>query len=292
MALLVAACSGEQTTASSAAEQQSESAGASETSTASSNAGGSGFEAGSMRDLNGVWQAMSRANFDVETHHARSALQLTDGPMGPVPDKSVVALGAVGAVPAGYGVVEGGSIPYTEDALKTRDENKANWVSRDPEIKCYLPGVPRATYLPFPFQILQNDGQTLFVYEFANTVRNIFLDDPGEAPIDSWMGQSYGYWDGDSFVVEVTAQNGRTWIERAGNFTSPETKVTERFTKVDDNHIRYQATLEDPSIYTEPWTMEMTLYRLTGADAELQEFNCVPFVEELLYGNLRKEPVQ
>lgn len=253
----------------------------------------SGFQAGSARDLNGVWQALNRANYDVEAHHARHAMQLIEGPMGPQPDKRVVALGAVGAVPAGAGVVTSGNeIPYTEEALATRNENRANWIERDPEIKCYLPGVPRATYLPFPFQILQNADQTLFVYEYANAVRNINLVDPGEAPIDSWMGQSYGKWDGDTFVVEVTAQNGQTWLDRSGNFTSPETKVTERYTRISDNHIRYEATLEDPSIYREPWTMEMILYRKIGGEGRLQEFNCVEFVEELLYGHLRKEPLQ
>ncbi|MBI1394111.1 MAG: hypothetical protein GC152_15370 [Alphaproteobacteria bacterium] len=251
-----------------------------------------GFAAGGLRDLNGVWRAMGRANFDLEAHHARHALQLVEGPMGPLPDKRVVALGAVGAVPAGPGVVVGDEIPYTAEARQIRDENRANWIDRDPEIKCYLPGVPRANYMSHPFQILQNSDQTLFVYEYANAVRNINLVDPGEAPIESWMGQSYGRWEGDAFVIEVTAQNGQTWLDRAGNFTTPNLKVTERLTKIDDSHIRYVATLEDPSIYTRPWRIEMILYRMMEADGSLQEFNCVEFVEELMYGHLRKERVQ
>ncbi len=274
------------------AEVQSDEADAGAGTTQASTAGGEGFEPGGKRDLNGVWRAMNRANFDLEAHHARHALQLVDGPMGPVPDKRVVALGAVGAVPAGPSVVEGGEIPYTDEARATRDDNRANWIDRDPEIKCYLPGVPRATYMPYPFQILQSADQTLFVYEYANAVRNVFLEDPGEAPIDSWMGQSYGRWDGDTFVVEVTAQNGRTWFDRSGNFGTPTLKVTERYTKIDDSHIRYQATLEDPEVYTRPWDIEMVLYRLVEDDGSLQEFNCVEFVEELMYGHLRKEPVQ
>jgi hypothetical protein len=244
------------------------------------------------RDLNGVWQVLNTANYDLEAHHARHAMQLRKGPRGPVPDARVVALGAVGAVPAGPSMVEGGRIPYRPEALATRNENRANWIDHDPEIKCYLPGVPRATYMPFPFQILQNDDAVLFVYEYAGAVRNIHLQDPGEAPLDSWMGQSYGYWDGDTFLVEVTAQNGQTWFDRSGNFASSQLKVTERYTKIGPDHIAYTATLEDPSIFTEPWTISMTLYRRIGPDAELMEFNCVEFVEELIYGHLRMEPLE
>ena len=173
-----------------------------------------------------------------------------------------------------------------------RDANRENWIDRDPEIKCYLPGVPRATYLPFPFQIIQNDEAMLIIYEYANAVRNIELTDPGEAPLDSWMGQSFGYWEGDTFVVEVTAQNGQTWFDRSGNYMSSLGKVTERYKRIDDNHIQYTATIEDSETFTEPWTIEMTLYRLVGPDATLQEFNCVSFVEELLHGHLRKEPIR
>ena len=244
------------------------------------------------RDLNGVWQVLNTANYDLEAHHARHALQLRDGPRGPLPDPRVLALGAVGAVPAGPGVVEGGRIPYTAEALARRDDNRANWIDRDPEIKCYLPGVPRATYMSFPFQILQNDDAVLFAYEYAGAVRNIYLEDPGEAPVDSWMGQSYGYWDGDTFVVEVTAQNGQTWLDRAGNFASSQLSVTERYTKIGPDHIRYSATLDDPATFTEPWRIGMILYRRIGPDAELMEFNCVEFVEELMYGHLRKEPLE
>lgn len=243
------------------------------------------------RNLSGVWQVLNTANYDLEAHRARHAMQLRDGPMGPVPDARVVALGAVGAVPAGSSVVDNGTIPYTAEALAVRDDNRANWIERDPEVKCYLPGVPRATYMSFPFQILQNDDAVLFVYEYANAVRNIHLKDPGPAPVDSWMGQSYGYWDGNTFVVEVTAQNGQTWLDRSGNFASSEVKVTERYTKIGPDHIEYTATLEDAATYTEPWTMRMILYRRIGPDAELFEFNCVEFVEELIYGHLRREPL-
>src|SRR5216684_3371965 len=142
-------------------------------------------------DLNGIWQSLNEANYDLEGHTARSAMALRPGPYGPVPAAPVLALGAVGAVPPSLGVVEGGEIPYKPEALKTKKENHENWLSRDPEIKCYLPGVPRATYIGQPFQIFQNATQLFIAYQYAGAVRNIYLKDPGPAPVDSWMGQSF-----------------------------------------------------------------------------------------------------
>ncbi len=243
-------------------------------------------------DLNGTWQALNRANYDLEHHPAKAAMALREGPEGPVPAKAVVALGAVGAVPAGIGVVVGGEIPYQPKARRQRTKNRENWLTRDPEIKCYLPGIPRATYLPFPFQILHNEDALFFAYEYAGAVRNIHLEDPGPAPIDSWMGQSVGRWDGDTLVIETTGQNDQTWLDRAGNFHSEKLRVVERFTPTSPHTISYEATLEDEKVFTKPWTIRMTLYRLVGDDARLQQFNCVEFVEELLYGHLRKKPLE
>lgn len=246
---------------------------------------------GGHPDLNGVWQALNGANWNIEPHAASSALQTRAGPAGPVPAKEVVALGAVGAVPAGLGVVVEGTIPYKPEALKKRDENKANYLARDPEVKCYLPGVPRANYMGFPFQILQSDSALLFTYEYASAVRNIFLKDPGEAPVDSWMGQSWAKWEGDTLVVTVTGLNDQTWLDRAGNHHSDQLKVVERYTPIDATHLRYQAEITDPETYTKPWHIDMTLYKRVGADARLQQFKCVEFVEELMYGKLRKNPL-
>ena len=105
-------------------------------------------------DLNGVWQVLNTANYDILPHAARAALALRPGPNGPVPAKAVLALGAVGSVPAGLGVVDGGDIPYKPEALARKQENQAHWIDRDPELKCYLPGIPRAMYMPYPFQIV------------------------------------------------------------------------------------------------------------------------------------------
>jgi hypothetical protein len=246
---------------------------------------------GGKPDLNGTWQALSRANDDLEAHAARAGRALREGPHGPVPAKEVLALGAVGAVPAGLGVVVGGAIPYQDWAKKRKAENQAQWLAKDPEIKCYLPGIPRATYLPYPFQILHNEDALFFAYEYAGAVRNIHLADPGPAPIDSWMGQSVGKWEGDTLVIETTGQNDQTWLDRAGNFHSEALRVVERFTPTSPHTLAYEATLEDAKVFTRPWKIQMTLYRRLGDDAVLQQFNCVEFVEELIYGHLRKKPL-
>ena len=246
---------------------------------------------GGKPDLNGIWRVMNRANDDLEDHGARGALAWREGPKGPVPAKEVVALGAVGSVPAGMGVVVGGEIPYRDWARKKKAENQASWLTSDPEVKCYLPGIPRATYMPYAFQILQNEDALFFAYEYAGAVRNIHLTDPGPAPIDSWMGQSVGTWDGDTLVIETTGQNDQTWLDRSGNFHTEEMRVVERFTPTSPAILQYEATIEDPKVFTRPWTIRMPLYRLVDADAHLHQFNCVEFVEELLYGHLRKEPL-
>jgi hypothetical protein len=243
-------------------------------------------------DFNGIWQAMNTANWDLEPHAARPALAMRQGPVVPVPAKEVVAFGAVGAVPSGLGVVEGGEIPYTPEGRKKKDENQANWLSRDPEIKCYLPGVPRATYMPFPFQIFQSDRAFAIAYEYAGAYRNVYLKDPGPPQVDSWMGQSVGRWEGDTFVIDANGFHDQSWFDRAGNHHSEALKVTERYTMTDTDHIRYEATIEDPKTFTRPWKMSMPLYRRVETGARLGQFKCVEFVEELLYGHLRKEPVK
>jgi hypothetical protein len=242
-------------------------------------------------DLNGIWQALNTANYDLEPHSARHAMALRPGPHGPVPAKEVLYLGAVGAVPGGMGVVEGGAIPYKPEALKIRNENREKWLERHPEIKCYLPGVPRATYMPYPFRILQNRSAFAIAYEYAGAVRNILLKDPGTAPADSWMGQSVGHWEGDVFVIETTGLNGMAWLDRSGNFTSDNVKVTERFTRTSPDHLQYEATIDDKDTFTRPWKISMPLYRRIEPDAQLMEFRCVEFVEELMFGQWRKKPL-
>src|SRR5882672_4562384 len=190
-------------------------------------------------DLNGIWQANTEANFDLEAHMARPAMALRAGPYGPVPASPVLALGAVGSVPPGVGVVEGGEIPYKPAALAKKKQNQEKWLERDPEIKCYLPGVPRATYIPQPFQIFQSPSALFIAYQYAGAVRNIYLKDPGPAPVDSWMGQSVARWDGDTLVVDSKGFNDQSWFDRACNFHSDQLHVVERFTRTSPDIISY-----------------------------------------------------
>ncbi len=244
-------------------------------------------------DLNGIWQALGSAHYDIEPHTARHAMALREGPQGPLPAAEVVHLGAVGAVPGSMGIIAGGGrIPYTPEARALKEENHANWLERDPEIKCYMPGVPRATYMPFPFQIFQNEDNVFIAYEFAGAVRDIYLQDVGPAETDAWMGQSVGRWEGDTLVVEVTGQNDQTWFDRAGSHHSNQLVVTERYTLVSPNHIQYEATMEDPMVFTEPWTIRLPLYRRVDEGARLMDFKCVEFVEELVFGHLRRNPLE
>jgi hypothetical protein len=247
--------------------------------------------AGGKPDLNGIWQALNTANFDIQTHVARAAMALRPGPQGPVPAAPVLALGAVGAVPGGLGVVDGDELPYQPWALEQKRKNQENWLTLDPEIKCYLPGVPRATYMPYPFQIFHSDHSIFIAYEYAGAVRNIFLSDPGPAPVDSWMGQSVGRWEGDTLVVDASGFNGQTWFDRSGNFASDALRVTERYTRIGRDHLQYEATIEDPKVFTRPWKMSMPLYRRIEPNAQLVDFKCVEFVEELMYGEWRKNPL-
>lgn len=243
-------------------------------------------------DLNGIWQVLSEANYDLEPHMARHSMQVREGPLGPVPDVPLLRLGAVGAVPGSLGaIVGGGTIPYTAEARALRDENAANWVDRDPEVKCYLPGVPRATYIPMPFRIVQSENDVFVKYQFAEAVRDIYMDNPGPSPVDSWMGWSVGRWEGDTLVVDVTGQNDRTWLDRAGSHHSEQIHVVERYTMLGPNHIQYEATIEDPVVLTEPFTIRLPLYRRIEENARLLDFKCVEFVEELLFGEWRRNPL-
>jgi hypothetical protein len=225
-------------------------------------------------NLNGVWQAIGTAYWNVEGHSAQAT--------------EFWQLGAMGAIPAGQSIVDGGTIPYLPAALTKRGENRAGWPANDPEAKCYQPGIPRATYMPYPFRIVQGVGDILFAYEYASANRAIHMDEFVASPIDSYMGWSNGRWEGDTLVIEVTDFNGLTWLDRAGNHHSDELKVTERYTLAGENHIEYQATIEDPSTYSAPWTISLPLYRRVERNAQLLEFKCVEFSEELLYGHLKR----
>ena len=243
-------------------------------------------------DLNGIWQVMNEANWDLEPHIARHSVQMREGPVNPVPSIPTLRAGAVLSVPGSMGViVGGGKIPYTPEARAVKEQNAANWIERDPEVKCYMPGVPRATYMPHPFQIVQNENDIFIAYQFAGAVRDIYMEDPGPAPLDSWMGWSAGKWEGDTLVVDVTGLHDGTWLDRAGSHHSYQMHVVERYTMIGPNHIQYEATIEDPLVLTEPFTIRMPIYRRMEENARLMDFRCVEFVEELLYGEYRRYPL-
>lgn len=229
-------------------------------------------------NLSGIWQAMNTANWDLQAHAAK---------MGPV-----VSLAAAFSVPPGPGVVEGNEIPYLPAALKKKEANGANWMSLDPEVKCYMPGIPRATYQGFPFQIVQSPNTIVMSYEFTSASRIVRMGTSEKSPAPAWMGWNVGKWEGDTLVIDVTDQMEETWFDRAGNYHSDALHVVERITPIDSNTLKYEATIEDPKVFSRPWKISMPLYRRREANAQLMEYKCVPFAEELMYGHLRKKPTR
>ena len=227
-------------------------------------------------DLSGIWQTMNTASWNLEGHTA-SKMPVTD------------ILGALGGIPAGMSVVEGGEIPYLPEALEKRDQNRSDWTNLDPVAKCYIPGVPRSTYMPWPFQILQTGTEIFIAYEFGSNSRTIFMDRPGtEAPLPSWMGYSLGHWEDETLVVNVTKQVPDTWLDASGNYHGADLVVEERYTLVDENRIQYEATIDDPDVFSRPWTIKIPLYRRMEDGARLLEYKCVEFGEDLLYDHLRR----
>ena len=226
-------------------------------------------------NMNGIWQVMNSANWDLRAHSA-----------GQPP---IAALGAVGARTPGLSVVIGNEIPYLADAVSKQQENAANWLALDPEAKCYLPGVPRATYLPYPFQIVQTSKNILFAYQFDSASRMVPITDKKLTnPVDTWMGVSTGHWDGDVLVVDVSSFNDKTWFDRSGDYHSDELHVVERYAPISRDIIMYEATIEDKKVFSRPWKISMPIYRHVEKNAQMLEFKCVEFAEEMMYGHLRK----
>jgi hypothetical protein len=209
-------------------------------------------------DLSGIWQVMNTAAWDIQDHTAQKG------------------------VPAGVGVVVGNEIPYKPEALAKKRENYANRATADPESKCYLPGVPRIMFMPYPFQIFQKADQITMLFEYVHATRVPYTNGTPHPPghIDWWMGDSRGRWEGDTLVVDVVHFNDQTWFDRAGNFHSEQLHLTERFTPLDRDHITYEVTVEDPKVFTAPWRMSMVLYRHREPNAQLLEYECYSFENE------------
>src|SRR5262245_11021102 len=204
-------------------------------------------------DFSGIWQARNGANWGRLAHAERPIV----GQPGvykdvPVLAAPVVALGAIGWIPPDAGVVEGDEIPYQPWAAKRRQENFDHWLDRDPEIACYMPGVPRAMYMPYKFQIIQGTSKIMMVFEFAGAVRTLHLDEVAPYPADAYMGHSVAKWEGDTLVVDVSRFTAQTWFDRSGNFHSDSLHVVERYTPISRDAFRYDATIEDPKVFTRP----------------------------------------
>jgi hypothetical protein len=241
-------------------------------------------------DFSGIWQANNTANWDLQTHQARPMVAQPGFVQNSVVLAApVLALGSIGWVPGGLGVVDGNDIPYQPWAAARKKENLEHWLDRDPEIKCFQPGIPRAMYMPYPFQIIQSNSKIMMVHEFANAQRTIHLNKMDAYPNVAFMGYSVGKWEGDTLVVDVTDFTDATWFDRSGNFHSDALHVVERFTPQGRDVIRYEATIEDPQVFTRPWKISMPLYRRLEPNAQLNDFRCVEMVEETMYGHLRKE---
>ena len=206
-------------------------------------------------DLSGIWQALNTAAWNIEDHSAAKD------------------------VPAGQGVVEGGELPYLPDARARRDENYRNRATADPETKCFLPGIPRMMYMPFPFQIVHTPDHIVMAFEYVNAVRHIFFrGEHPEGPIDWWQGDARARWDGDTLVVDIVHFNDQTWFDRAGNFHSEAMHLVERYTMLDGNHINYEVTVEDPKVFSRPWKMSMPLYRRLEKNIQVLEYVCQAYL--------------
>ncbi len=246
-------------------------------------------------NLAGIWQAANEANWDLEAHGALAAPITQAGvhPLALVPAAPFVPLGAVASVPGSIGVVEGGTIPYQDWARAQQKDNREHWLDRDPEVRCFLAGIPRSMYMPEPFEIFQGGNKVETVFEYSSSGRTINLDKVDPLPDDTYNGFSLGRWEGDTLVTTVTGFQPGIWLDRAGNFTSDALKVTERFTPLGDVNAMlamwYEATIEDSKVFTRPWKISMPLYRRVEPRAQLMEFRCHEFAEELVYGHLRRQ---
>jgi hypothetical protein len=221
-------------------------------------------------DLQGIWQVMNTAEYNLQDH------------------------GASLDVPAGRAVVENNELPYRPDVLAQRKKNYETRATSDPASKCFFPGAPRIIYMPFPFQIVQTKDYVEFLHEYGHQTRLVYMNGfPHHKDIPFFMGDARGSWDRDTLVVDSRNFNGETWFDRAGNFHSDALHLTERFTRIDPDHIEYEATVDDPKVFTRPWKMKMPLYRRIEPDAEILEYECyaMKVMEGGLYDSFEKRAV-
>ncbi len=215
-------------------------------------------------NLQGVWQVRNNAAYGLEDHVARHGMT------------------------AGRSVVEGRAIPYLPDAANQRLALASN-PQNDPLSKCYMPGVPRIMYMPFPFHIYQTPEHIAITFEWSQVYRTIHTNGvPGPEGIDFWMGDSRGRWEGDTLVVDVKDLNDKTWFDTTGTFHSDQIHVVERYTMTDSDTIQYEATIEDPKVFSKPWKIAMPIYRHKDRDRIL-EYQCQAELEEA-NGDFERDP--
>ena len=205
-------------------------------------------------DFSGIWEVLAKADDNIEAHSASRTAR------------------------ASAGTVEGGTLPYKPEMLEKRTQNFAARATADTEAKCFLPGVPRVMYIQHPFQIVQTPDLVLMLFEYVHATRNVYMNSPHlKGPLNWWMGDSRGQWDGDTLVVDANNFNEETWFDRAGNFHSDELHIVERYTLADRDHINYTARIEDSKVFTRPWTMSLVFYRHTEPNFRLLDYECYAF---------------
>ncbi len=209
-------------------------------------------------DLQGIWEIRNTASFNVEAHGADSGIRAGTGVIVDPPD---------------------GKIPYQPWAAAKQKENYRNRDTTDQVNKCFLPGVPRLMYMPYPFQIFQLPDVVIITSEYVHNVRNVFMQGNHLDQIYEWNGDSRGHWEGDTLVVDVANFNDESWFDKSGNFHSDALHVIERYTRTEPDVITYEATIEDPKVFTRPWRMSMPIYQHREKNVRLLEYECHAYLE-------------
>jgi hypothetical protein len=211
-------------------------------------------------DFQGLWSAQSSPTQAIEEHGAS---------YGSRPGKSVVV------------DPPDGRIPYQPAALAERDRRRRPENNYDdPDTHCFPPGVPRQMYdMQLPIHILQpagTPGYVVMLFEIAHTSRIVPTDGRPHARdgIRVWNGDSVGRWEGDTLVIDTVNNNGKNWLAQYGDFIGAGTHIVERLKMTDANTIDYRATIEDPALFTRPWTIAFALARSEEKGMEILEAAC------------------
>lgn len=200
-------------------------------------------------DLNGIWEVQGKVDANIEAK---------------LRGKNIIV------------DPEDGKIPYKPEALAQRKANAEKHATEDPLTKCWMPGVPRLMYIPYPYQIVESANQPVIpiLSQYVHVIRNIQMQGEHLDGLENWLGDSRGHWDGDTLVVDATNFNDQTWYDAAGNYHSGDLHVVERFTRTAPNTIAYQATMTDPKVLAKPFTIRLTLARDARKNAQIMEYEC------------------